>query len=313
MNDNLRGTLEMSVSMVISGTIGWLVVLSGRPVAEVVFWRCVFGAVALLPICLALGQLQRVSMTWRQFGLVLLVGLALVANWLLLFASYSRTSISIATAVYNTQPFMLVGMGALLLRERLTPIRVGCLLLSFSGVLLIVQGRPLSQDGGDYLVGVLMALAAALLYAVAAFITKQLKGVSPHLIALSQTLIGAVLLMPMAPDPGTVSPTAWPVLVAIGVVNTGIMYLLLYSAIQRLPTYLTGGLSFIYPAVAFIVDAWAFGHRMQWLQVLGAMAIFTGAAAMMAGERLRWPSWRRSDRRHEAGPVGTGQCPVNKN
>ena len=41
--------------------------------------------------------------------LAVLSGVAIVGNWVLLFASYSRASIAIGTAVYNVQPFMLVG------------------------------------------------------------------------------------------------------------------------------------------------------------------------------------------------------------
>ena len=45
-------------------------------------------------------------------------GVVIVGNWLLLFASYSRASIAIGTAVYNVQPFMLVGLAALFLGEK---------------------------------------------------------------------------------------------------------------------------------------------------------------------------------------------------
>lgn len=58
------------------------------------------------------------------------------------------------------------------------------------------------------------------------------------------------------------------------------MYILLYGAVQKLPTYLQGALSFIYPAVAIGVDFVAFGHRLQPAQWLGAAAILLAAAAM---------------------------------
>ena len=41
-----HGTMEMSAAMLISGTIGWFVVVSGQTVFNVVFWRCLF---AVLP------------------------------------------------------------------------------------------------------------------------------------------------------------------------------------------------------------------------------------------------------------------------
>lgn len=53
-----RGTLEMTAAMLISGTIGWFVLVSGQPVLDVVFWRCVFGAATLLLICAVFGFLR---------------------------------------------------------------------------------------------------------------------------------------------------------------------------------------------------------------------------------------------------------------
>jgi hypothetical protein len=48
----------MVAAMSISGPISWFVVMSGQPVLDVVFWRCLFGAVALLAVCGARGLLS---------------------------------------------------------------------------------------------------------------------------------------------------------------------------------------------------------------------------------------------------------------
>lgn len=47
MRDLQKGVGQMSLAMLISGSIGAFVLLSGLPVTEVVFWRCVIGAVTL--------------------------------------------------------------------------------------------------------------------------------------------------------------------------------------------------------------------------------------------------------------------------
>ena len=159
MNETARGATEMTAAMVISGTIGWFVVMSGEPVTAVVFWRCLFGAATLLAVCAALGHFRYGVMSTRQITLAAFGGAAIVINWLLLFAAYSHASISIATAVYNTQPFMLVGLGALFFAERLTATKLTWLGISFAGMLLIVQAK---QGGGSvYLLGILLALGAA--------------------------------------------------------------------------------------------------------------------------------------------------------
>lgn len=297
MNETIRrGTLEMISAMLICGTIGWLVVVSGQPVLDVVFWRCVFGAATLLVICAAMGFLRPGILTRATFGLALLSGAAIVGNWVLLFGSYSRASIAIGTAVYNVQPFLLVLLGALFLGEKVTAQKLAWLGVSFVGMLAIVSAHgEAGQVGSDYLGGIALALGAAALYAVAALIIKRLSGVPPHLIALIQAVTGVLLLAPWANlSPLPQATSAWASLATLGIVHTGIMYVLLYGAIQKLPTALTGALSFIYPIAAIFVDWFAFGHRLTPLQWLGVVAILLAAAGMQRGWslNLRRLAWR---------------------
>ncbi len=218
--------------------------MSGQPVLDVVFWRCLFGALTLLAICAALGFLRPGILSRTTFLLAVLSGVAIVGNWLLLFASYSRASIAIGTAVYNVQPFLLVGLAALFLGEKITAQKLFWLGLAFAGMLAIVSAHgQQGERGADYLLGIVLALGAALLYAFAALIIKRLAGTPPHLIALVQV--------------------TWGSLVTLGIVHTGVMYVLLYGAIQKLPTALTGALSFIYPIAAIFVD-WLVCPRSCW-------------------------------------------------
>ncbi|CEJ13922.1 EamA-like transporter family protein [bacterium YEK0313] len=288
MNDRNRGIAEMTTAMALSGTIGWFVVVSGRPVTDVVFWRCLFGTAALAFVCAAMGLLRRHSLTWRQAGFAALGGMAIVANWLLLFAAYPHASISIATAVYNTQPFMLVGLGMLFLGERPTASQFAWLGIAFAGVLAVAEARTGGGAGGNYLVGIALALGAAFFYALAAFVAKQLRGVAPHLITLIQVAVGAALLLPFAElGQPPASLGSWAALATLGAVHTGIVFVLLYGAIQKLPTNLAGALSFVYPLVAVLVDVFAFGQRLAPLQMAGGAAILVAAAGMTLGWSFR--------------------------
>jgi drug/metabolite transporter (DMT)-like permease len=76
---------------------------------------------------------------------------------------------------------------------------------------------------------------------------------------------------------------SWTILITVGVIHTGLMYVLLYGAIQKLPTHLTGALSFIYPVAAILVDRFAFGHALQPMQIAGAAVILLAAAGMNLG------------------------------
>ncbi|CRE99174.1 TPA: DMT family transporter [Yersinia enterocolitica] len=294
MKIKTRGAVEMIAAMLISGTVGWPVIASGQPAVTVVFWRCVFGAFAMFIACFVLGLLKRGVLTRQHIAIAIIGGITLVLNWVLLFGAYSYASISVATVTYHTQPFMLVGLGVLFFGEKLTANTLGWLLVAFGGMLFIIIGQQGAITlGSDYLIGVVMALGAAFMYAVTAAIIKRLKGLPPHLIVLIQLLVGAILLAPFVrwsdfPLPGS----TWGLLLIIGVIHTGLMSSLLYGAIQKIPTSLVGALSFIYPVVAIFVDWLVFGHRLSVMQMVGASAILLAAAGMnfgwkLAGNRLR--------------------------
>ena len=65
-------------------------------------------------------------------------GVALALNWTLLFGAYGHASISVATIVYHTQPFMLVALGALCFKEKPGARKLACLALAFGGLAAIV-------------------------------------------------------------------------------------------------------------------------------------------------------------------------------
>ncbi len=177
------GSLQMIVAMLISGTIGALVVISQQPIANVVFWRCVFATITLFILGLMSGN-WRSHLTRRVVAISALGGVALVVNWLLLFAAYSRTSIGLATVLYNTQPLMLVGMGIFILKEKVSRSKWLWLGASFIGMLLVLSSG-LNHDGnGGWLLGIVLALGAAFFYALTALITRQLRGIPPQQIAL---------------------------------------------------------------------------------------------------------------------------------
>lgn len=289
-----QGTLQMTAAMLISGTIGYFVLLSGQGPFQVVFWRCALGLLALLPVCWAFGFLKPGVLSWRKAGWAALGGVAIVLNWVALFSSYDKAGIGITTVIYNTQPFLLVGLGMIFLKERPGLRKLGWLGVAFLGLLAVLGEAPRGDYlTGDYSLGVLLSLAAAALYAVAALIAKKLTGVPPHLIALVQVGVGLVLLSPAlfaAPLPSSLPN--WGALITLGLVHTGFMYVLLYGAIQKLPTHMTAALSYIYPVTALLVDTLLLGVELQPIQMAGSAAILVAAAGASFGWRFPRPRAR---------------------
>lgn len=239
---NLRtGVLQMLAAMALSGTIGWFVLQSGQSVWNVVFVRCVLGALGLGLYAWWRGLWQtwpftRASLLWCIAG-----GVALVGNWLLL-------------------------------GEALTARKLAAVAVAFVGMLLIVQP---GQGGGGGLLGILLALGAAMLYAVVTLISKQLpKTLAPTHIASVQTLTGVLLLWPLLDHASLwVAGSHWGYLATLGLVHTTLMYIIMYAAFRQLPTHWIGLLGFSYPVVALLVDYLAYGRLLDGWQLVGVLLI----------------------------------------
>lgn len=281
-----RGLLEMIAAMIVMGTVGYFVLESQLASYDVVFFRCLFGAIFLALYCYARGFLRNTGLTRKTLLIAALSGVFLVTNWVMLFASFNVASISTATVIYHTQPLFFVLMGVLFLGDKLTRDKLAWVFIAFVGVVLIV-----GPDMGEFsfasaeLLGVLMAIGAAILYAVVSIIVKHLKEIKPHLIALIQVSVGVALLAPLAnlEATGGFSGGQWTNLLILGAFHTCLTYILMYSAFQKLPTPLIAVLSYIYPVVAILVDYLAYGKAMHSVQIVGGMMILFAGYAVNQG------------------------------
>lgn len=266
----------MVLAMALSGTIGLLVVESGLPALWVVWLRCLLGGLGLAVWVLC--ARQWVAPTRREWGWLGLGGVALVCNWIALFSAYGYSSIAVATVVYHVQPFVLLVLAALFLGQALPLRRLHWLGLALLGVALS-SGLEGSQTASTTWPGVALALLAASLYAVATLLTQRLQRIPAAQIAMLQMGLGALVLAgPVWLWGGApvFNARAWTAVLVLGLVHTACMYTLMYAAFQRLPAQAIAGLSFIYPAMALLVDLLWFGSRPATAQWLG-MALILGA------------------------------------
>lgn len=296
-NSNTKATLEMVIAMMLSGTIGYFVISSGQSFWNVVFFRCLIGAVTLGLYAWYRGILSKAVLKKGTLLLIIFGGITLVGNWIFLFASFDYIPFSIATMAYHTQPLMLVLVSAVLAKQGVAPSLLFWLLVSFAGLLLVAEsdiehltaifsGKGESENS---VLGLLLALAAALLYTVTTLVTKKIEQVPPTIIALIQVIVGVFMLLPfvrLSQLPNELMP--WVDLLVLGAINTGFMYVIMYDAFQKLPTNLIAILSFIYPITALLVDYIAFSTHVTLWQGFGVVLILLAVAAVKFGWSLAW-------------------------
>lgn len=276
---------RLVAAMMIVGTVGAFATEAGLDPVTTVFWRCAFGTVFLSALCLIRGYLPDRSLSPTRLTLAALGGVCMVLSWIAFFAGFAMTSIATTTIVYHIQPFFVVLIGVLFLKERITPDQMIWMVGAFVGVVL-ASGLVGSSGtvGMRWIAGIALTLAAALLYAIATILAKGLGQQRPEVTALCQTIVGVVLLAPFADLFASVPAASWGWLLGIGILHTGIAYVLMYSAYPKLSTPVIGVLTFIYPLVAIILDWVVYGHPLGVAQALGMMLIALGTL----GVRLDW-------------------------
>lgn len=277
------GKLYMLAAMVLSGTIGWFVMLADLPVFNVVFFRCLLGTLCLSAYCCWRGYWKRPDLSRVQIVMLILGAVTLSANWCFLFSAYRLTSIGITTVVYNVQPFLLLITSFIAWREKPSVQSIVWLVLAFVG--LLVLAMPWSEPpSSDHFLGIAYALVAAMLYAASTLLTKSLaQAMRPELIAVGHMATGILVFLPLFDFqrlPGSV-PQGLAVLV-LGIVHSTLMYVLLYGAYQKASTASIAILGFIYPLTAVVVDFLAYNKVLSLGQSIGAVIIALAATCYAA-------------------------------
>lgn len=133
--------------------------------ADMTLWQIyVCRSVLALPVLVFLAKGQVLP---KAIGWVTLRSLALVTMYLAIYAAIPLLDLSVVAATLYTGPLFIVILSAIFLREPVTPMQWIAVALGFAGVLFVV--RP---NGADFTALSLIPVIAALLYAVAAVLTR---------------------------------------------------------------------------------------------------------------------------------------------
>lgn len=271
------------------GTIGVFVEEAAQDPATTVWFRCVFGLAALLMWGAVRGQLGELTrLRGRTLLAVGAVGALTVLNWGLFFAAIPRCSIAVATVVFHVQPFWLMAMGAFWLGERVTRAQWIAAAIALAGLTLAtgvfdealgpVSAADSAMQLPGYATGVLMCLIGSVSYAAASFIAKvEADRAGSFALSAGQCVVGAVALLPWPVLHGLPALGAsWGWLAGLGVLHTGLAYVVLYAGMARLGTGRIAVLQFVYPGTAVIVDWLVYGRALSPAQMAGVGLI--GAA-----------------------------------
>jgi drug/metabolite transporter (DMT)-like permease len=264
------------------GTIGVFVEEAGQHPLATVWFRCVFGMLALGLWGVATGRLTELRLRGRSLWVVGLAGSLMLLNWALFFAAISRTSIAVATVVFHIQPLWVMLCGTWVLKEAVAPRQWAATLVALGGLALTtgLLGGATYTLGDGYGLGLLMCLGGSLSYAGVTLIAKTERRVTAFALAWWQCAVGVVVLawVPWVYGwPAQASSWAW--LAGLGVFHTGLAYATLFTGMARLATGQIAVLQYVYPLTAIVVDRLVYGRTLSTVQAAGvvlmALALWT--------------------------------------
>jgi drug/metabolite transporter (DMT)-like permease len=243
------------------------------------FYRMLFSVLALL---LWMG-VARIS--WRMPRAAALVlaggGLFLGIDFMCWHRSIHLVGPGLSTLLGNFQVFFTALFSWALLRQRLSPLFIGAVLLALFGLLLITGVDLAALDEGTRL-GIALGLGTAVCYSGYILLIKQamahpaVSGVSAMLVIslVCMSFMGLVTGAGGASFaiPDTASLLA---LIAVGVLSTTLGWSLISSAMRQVPATLASLVLLLQPALSFAWDVLIFHRPTGRHEVFGIALILT--------------------------------------
>ncbi|MFZ2123314.1 MAG: DMT family transporter [Rhodoferax sp.] len=248
--------------------------------------RVAIAALFLLPLLLLRGQWQALSKHW---GKIFFLGML---NSGIPFALYAYALLSISTSLSSLLNATVPLFGALVawlwLKDRPHGMKILGLLIGFVGVAMLAWGKASFKPDASGLVtgwAVLACLGACLCYGISASFTKRHLGGVPSLVIATGSQLGATVglalpslwLWPSQPP----SPTAWLALLAVGVLCTGVAYVLFFRLIDKVGAAGALTVTFLIPVFAVLYGVVFLGESVTaWMLICGTVILLGTALSM---------------------------------
>jgi len=248
--------------------------------------RVAIAALFLLPLLVARGQVPALRAHWKK---IFFLGLL---NSGIPFALYAYALLSISTGLSSllnaTVPLFGAVVAWLWLKDRPHGMKIVGLLIGFVGVAMLASGKASFKPNASGLVtgwAVLACLGACLCYGLAASFTKRYLSGQPSLVIATGSQVGATLGLALptflfwpSQAPGL---TAWLALLAVGVLCTGVAYVLYFRLIDKVGASGALTVTFLIPVFAVVYGVLFLGESVTaWMLICGAVILFGTSLSM---------------------------------
>ena len=271
-------------SMAIWGSLGLFRRAIPLPSSVLAFVRGVAGSLFLILFVKARGGRVNAGMTRKQIAWFGTAGAIMAFNWILLFDAYNYTSVAVATLCYYMMPVFVTLASALLFGEKLTARKLLCVAVCVAGMLLVTGVAEGDAPTGSEIRGIVMGLAAAVLYSTVVLMNKKMPGMDAYEKTIVQLIGAAVIMVPYILVTEDVTALSLDgrgalMLFIVAAVHTGLAYALYFGCMDDLKAQTVAIFSYVDPIVAVLLSAFVLGEPLSALGVLGVVLVL-GAAVV---------------------------------
>lgn len=228
--------------------------------------------------------------TWKAMGWFAVIG---IGATMIPFVFYAHAAESVGSAVMaicnGATPFATVLLAHALTSDRLTLQRVIGVLLGFCGLVVLVLPE-FEAGGGASLIGILLAIAGAWLYAVGNVATRLAPRIDPIVSSFVIVALGAAAALAhaavMEPFPVTASAASVTAMIVLGLLPTAFAMFVYVWLIQRAGPVFVSFTTYMSPLWATGLGVLFLGEPLHW-SMIGALALILIGVAVANGRLKR--------------------------
>lgn len=254
-------------------------------------WRFLIGGACIAPFAVRAWTRNKIKLTARSILKLGLLGiLNVVISMLLLQWAIYYGKASLVAVIVSMNPLFVSLFALVLLKENLSRFQVYSLFVGLIGLIIIILGEKelLQQNFINLPLGIVFAILAGITFALYTVLTKWAVSQYGNMITNSVSfLFGGIVLsginlvigksMSFVPSWHNI----WLILY-LGVIVTGLAYLLYFEAMKQLSAARASFYFFLKPALATLLAYFFLGEQLSALQIGGIVLI------MLALSRRFW-------------------------
>lgn len=243
-------------------------------------------AAALGLAVLAAARGERLAVPRRAVGRLVVAAATNVFVWMgFTTVAVQWLNVGEAALLVYTMPIWVTLFAWPIRNERPTLRTVAALVLGFAGIAVLLGGQ-VAAIGPHKLVGIILALSAAILFALGTVTERSALPLPPLTSVAWQVGIGCAPMLAAGllferPDLGALSRAGWALMIYMTVVPMGLSYVCWFASLRRLPPATASIGTLLVPLVGVTTAAYALGEPFGVKEVAALVLTLSGVALAM--------------------------------